>query len=404
MAANKEKKLNFIQRYCKRYFVDATSAMALGLFSSLIIGLIISQLSKIPYCGFLDTFATMVKSGPVVGGAIGAAIAYGLKAKPLVIFSCIAVGAFGYDAGGPVGAYLATVVGAEIARTVSGRTKVDIVLTPIVTIIAGCIVGHFAGPPVSFIMTALGDLVNSATDYSPFFMGIVVSVVVGMVLTLPISSAALCIMLDISGIAAGAATVGCCAQMIGFAVASFRDNGVSGLIAQGLGTSMLQVGNIAKRPQIWIAPTLCSAILGPVSTCIFKMTNTAAGAGMGTSGLVGQFGTFEAMAATTPIWWLLIEMALLHFILPAAITLAIDACLRKLGWVKKAIWHSMSQKHKNKYSQYKSATTSLSLLRFFVCHGTLQLFMILSVMQNLKTAIDLLTQHHPCKLMGKCHG
>lgn len=335
MAANKEKKLNFIQRYCKRYFVDATSAMALGLFSSLIIGLIISQLSKIPYCGFLDTFATMVKSGPVVGGAIGAAIAYGLKAKPLVIFSCIAVGAFGYDAGGPVGAYLATVVGAEIARTVSGRTKVDIVLTPIVTIIAGCIVGHFAGPPVSFIMTALGDLVNSATDYSPFFMGIVVSVVVGMVLTLPISSAALCIMLDISGIAAGAATVGCCAQMIGFAVASFRDNGVSGLIAQGLGTSMLQVGNIAKRPQIWIAPTLCSAILGPVSTCIFKMTNTAAGAGMGTSGLVGQFGTFEAMAATTPIWWLLIEMALLHFILPAAITLAIDACLRKLGWVKK---------------------------------------------------------------------
>ena len=333
--ASKSKQVQFIQRYCKRYFVDATSAMALGLFSSLIIGLIISQLGKIPYCGFLDSFAAIVKSGPVVGGAIGAAIAYGLKAKPLVIFSCVAVGAFGYDAGGPVGAYLATLVGAEVARTVSGRTKVDIVLTPIVTIISGCIVGQFVGPPVSYVMSALGSLVNNATTYSPFFMGIVISVVVGMVLTLPISSAALCIMLDISGIAAGAATIGCCAQMIGFAVASFRDNGVSGLIAQGLGTSMLQVGNIAKRPQIWIAPTLASAILGPVSTCWLKMTNTAAGAGMGTSGLVGQFGTFEAMASTTPIWLLLIEIALMHFILPAALTLLFDFILRKIGWIKK---------------------------------------------------------------------
>jgi hypothetical protein len=166
-------------------------------------------------------------------------------------------------------------------------------------------------------------------------MGIIIAVIVGMVLTLPISSAALCIMINIGGIAAGAATVGCCAQMIGFAVASFRDNGVSGLIAQGLGTSMLQVGNIMRRPQIWIAPTLASAVLGPVSTCLFKMTNTAAGAGMGTSGLVGQFGTFESMAATTPIWWLLIEMALLHFILPAALTLLFDGILRKIGWIKK---------------------------------------------------------------------
>ena len=335
MTITKTKALDFLKRYCKRYFVDATSAMALGLFSSLIIGLIISQFGKIPYMGFLTDFANVVKSNPVVGGAIGAAIAYGLKAKPLVIFSCIAVGAFGYDAGGPVGAYLAALVGAEIARTVSGRTKIDIVLTPIVTILAGCAVGHFAGPPVSFVMDALGGLVNSATEYSPFFMGIVISVIVGMVLTLPISSAALCIMLSMSGLAAGAATVGCCAQMIGFAVASFRDNGVSGLIAQGLGTSMLQVGNIMKRPQIWIAPTLTSAILGPVSTCLFKMTNTAAGAGMGTSGLVGQFGTFEAMSATTPIWWLIMEMALLHFLLPAALTLIFDFILRKIGWIKK---------------------------------------------------------------------
>ncbi len=325
----------FIKKYCKRYFVDATSAMALGLFASLIIGLIISQFSKIPYLGFLDGFAAVVKSNAVVGGAIGAAIAYGLKSKPLVIFSCIAVGAYGYEAGGPVGAYIAALIGCEIARTVSGRTKVDIVLTPIVTIISGCIVGHFAGPPVSFVMNALGELINTATEYSPFFMGIVISVIVGMVLTLPISSAALCIMLSISGLAAGAATIGCCAQMIGFAVASFRDNGISGLIAQGLGTSMLQVGNIMKRPQIWIAPTLTSAILGPVSTCWLKMTNTAAGAGMGTSGLVGQFGTFEAMASTTPIWLLIIEIALMHFIIPAALTLIFDFILRKIGWIKK---------------------------------------------------------------------
>lgn len=327
--------MNFIKRYCKRYFVDATSAMALGLFSSLIIGLIISQFGKIPGLDFLNTFANVVKSNAVVGGAIGAAVAHGLKAKPLVIFSCIAVGAFGYDVGGPVGAYIAALVGAEIARTVSGKTKVDIVITPIVTILSGCIVGNFAGPPVNWAMTALGNLIDTATNYSPFFMGIVISVIVGMVLTLPISSAALCIMLDLSGIAASAATVGCCAQMIGFAVASFRDNGVGGLIAQGLGTSMLQVGNIIRKPQIWIAPTLTSAILGPLSTCIFKMTNTAAGAGMGTSGLVGQFGTFEAMAATTPIWQLLIEMALLHFILPAALTLLFDGILRKIGWIKK---------------------------------------------------------------------
>ncbi len=327
--------MNFIKRYCKRYFVDATSAMALGLFASLIIGLIISQFGKIPGLDFLNEFAAIVKSNAVVGGAIGAAVAHGLKAKPLVIFSCIAVGAFGYEVGGPVGAYIAALVGAEIARTVSGRTKVDIVITPIVTILSGCIVGKFVGPPVSWAMTGLGGLIDGATTYSPFFMGIVIAVVVGMVLTLPISSAALCIMLDLSGIAAGAATVGCCAQMIGFAVASFRDNGVGGLIAQGLGTSMLQVGNIIRKPQIWIAPTLASAILGPLSTCVFKMTNTAAGAGMGTSGLVGQFGTFEAMAATTPIWWLLIEMALMHFIFPAILTLIFDGILRKIGWIKK---------------------------------------------------------------------
>ena len=180
-------------------------------------------------------------------------------------------------------------------------------------------------------MNMLGGLINTATNYSPFLMGLVISVVVGMVLTAPISSAALCIMLDLSGLAAGAATVGCCAQMIGFAVTSFRDNRWGGLVAQGLGTSMLQVGNIVRRPQIWIAPTLSSAILGPLSTCVFKMQiyNLRR---YGTSGLVGQFGTLAAMSGTTPIWWLIIEIFLLHFLFPAILALGIDWILRKIGW------------------------------------------------------------------------
>ena len=324
----------WVKLLLKRYFVDAMSAMALGLFSSLIIGLILSQFSKIPYLGFLAPYAEMASSGAVVGAAIGAAIAWGLKAKPLVMFSCVVVGAFGYSAGGPVGAYAAVVVGAELARLVAGRTKVDIVLAPLCTILPGCIVGQLVGPPVQGFMSLLGGFLNAATTYSPFLMGIVLSVVVGMVLTAPISSAALCIMLDLSGLAAGAATVGCCAQMIGFAVTSFRDNRWGGLLAQGLGTSMLQVGNIVRRPQIWIAPTLTSAILGPLATCVFHMENNAAGAGMGTSGLVGQFGTFATMSGSTPIWWLLLEMFLLHFLLPALLSLGIDFLVRKLGWVR----------------------------------------------------------------------
>ncbi|MCI9576066.1 MAG: PTS sugar transporter subunit IIC [Clostridiales bacterium] len=325
---------SMIRSILKRYFVDAVSAMALGLFASLIIGLILSQFSKIPYLEFLSSYADMASNGSVVGAAIGAAIAWGLKSKPLVIFSCVVVGAFGYGAGGPVGAYAATVVGAELARLVAGRTKVDIVLTPLATILPGCVVGQLVGPPVQWFMSMLGGLINTATNYSPFLMGLVISVVVGMALTAPISSAALCIMLDLNGLAGGAATVGCCAQMIGFAVTSFRDNRWGGLVAQGLGTSMLQVGNIVRRPQIWIAPTLSSAILGPLATCVFKMQNTATGAGMGTSGLVGQFGTFAAMSGTTPVWWLMIEIFLLHFLFPAILALGIDWMLRKIGWVR----------------------------------------------------------------------
>lgn len=317
-----------------RYFVDAMSYMAMGLFSSLIIGLIMSQLAKIPVLGFLAPFAEVVgASSPVVGGAIGAAIAVGLKEKPLVVFSCVAAGAYGYQVGGPVGAFIAAVVGGEVGNLVAGTTKVDIVVTPIVTITSGCVVAGLAGPYIQSLMNGLGEVINAATMLHPLPMGILVSTIVGLVLTAPISSAALCIMLGLDGLAAGAAVVGCSAQMVGFAVASYRENGFGGLLSQGLGTSMLQFANIMRRPAIWLAPTLASAVLGPVSTCLLKMTNTPTGAGMGTSGLVGQFGAWSAMSATTDPVVLLVEIVVMHFIAPALLTLFFDKIFRKLGWV-----------------------------------------------------------------------
>lgn len=323
-----------VKRLCKRWFVDAMSAMALGLFSSLIIGLILSQLGRIPYLGFLGEFSEIISaSSPVVGAAIGASIAAGLKSHPLVIFSSVVTGAFGYSVGGPVGAYVAALVGEEIGRLVSKKTPVDIIITPIVTIIAGCLAGKLVGPGVQNLMNGLGSIINSATELAPLPMGILVAVIVGMVLTAPISSAALCIMLDLTGLAAGAAAVGCCAQMVGFAVNSFKDNGWGGLISQGLGTSMLQFGNIMRKPAIWLAPTLASAVLGPISTCVFKMENTATGAGMGTSGLVGQFGVFSAMTDANQMV-LLLQVVLLHFILPAALSLLFHLLFKKVGLVK----------------------------------------------------------------------
>lgn len=327
--------MKFIKKYFKRYFVDAMSYMALGLFSSLIVGLIISQIAKIPHLEFLAEFSGVLSaSSPVVGGAIGAAIAYGLGSKPLVIFSCIAVGAFGYELGGPVGAYVSCLVANEIARLVSGKTKIDIVITPIVTIIVGGLVSSFAGPFLSEFMTGLGEIINSATQLHPFPMGISVSVLVGLALTAPISSAALCIMLGIDGIAAGAAAVGCAAQMVGFAVTSFKANGVGGLISQGLGTSMLQFGNIMRHPQIILAPTLAGAVLGPVSTCVLKMTNIPSGAGMGTSGLVGQFGAFSAMSDSLGKVETLVIIIVMHFVAPALLSLLFHFIFKKLGIVK----------------------------------------------------------------------
>lgn len=327
--------LNVIKKYCRRWFIDGLGAMALGLFASLIIGLIISQISKIPGLSILDEFAQIVSAqSPVVGSAIGAAIAYGLKNAPLVIFSSAATGAFGYIMGGPAGAFAAAIAGAEIGRLVAGKTPVDIIVTPIVTILSGCAVGYLLGVPLNSFMTWLGASIMSATELAPLPMGIIVAVVMGMVLTLPLSSAALCIMMEISGLAAGAATVGCCANMIGFAVISFKENGWGGFVAQALGTSMLQVPNIMAHPQIWLPAIVASAICGPFSTMLFHMTNTPAGAGMGTSGLVGQFGTWAAMSGEVSAPVLTAQIVFIQFVLPAAIALAVDAVLKKKGIIK----------------------------------------------------------------------
>ena len=319
-----------------RYLIQAMGSMALGLFASLIIGLILSQIAKVPGLEFFGCGAeVLAASSPVVGAAIGVAIAHGLKSSPLTMFSCAAIGALGYQLGGPVGAYIAAVVGCEIGRLVAGKTKIDIVLTPMVVIIVGSLAAKFVGPGVNSFMTWLGSVVNAATVMAPIPMGIIIATVVGMALTAPISSAALCIMLNLNGLAAGAAAAGCCAQMIGFAVISFKDNGFGGLISQGLGTSMLQVPNILRKPAIWIAPTLTGAVLGPISTALLGMTNTPSGAGMGTSGLVGQFGAWQAMVTEggmEPVT-ALIQILIMHVFAPAVLSLVFHLIVKKLGWV-----------------------------------------------------------------------
>ncbi len=323
-----------VNQLFKTYIVDALSFMAMGLFCSLILGLIIKQIALIPGLDFLKDIASLLQSAPVVGGSIGMAIALGLKRAPLVTISAVAVGALGYQFGGPIGAYLASVVGIEAGSLVSKRTPVDIIVTPLVAVVAGGLFAKYCCAPINEWVMSLGEVINRATMLSPFIMGVVVSVSVGCLLTLPISSAALCISIGIGGLAAGAATAGCCAQMIGFAVISYKDNGVGGLISQGLGTSMLQIGNIARKPIIWLAPTLSAAILGPVSTMLLKMTNNAAGAGMGTSGLVGPLGCWDTMASTTDHTLLLAEIIGLYFVAPAVLSLFFHAIMKKLGWVK----------------------------------------------------------------------
>lgn len=312
-----------------RYGIEALGAMALGLFSSLLVGLILKVIGEQTGISVLVDYGAQAMA--MMGPAIGVAVAFGLKAPPLVLFASTITGMAGAKLGGPAGCFFAAVIGAEFGKIVSKETKVDIIVTPATTIITGVAAGVFVGPIINAAMVGLGTVIMQATELQPIPMGILVSVIMGLVLTAPISSAALAMMLKLGGIAAGAATVGCCAQMVGFAVASYRENKVGGLIAQGLGTSMLQVPNIVRNPRILIPPTLTSAILGPLATTVMKMENVPAGAGMGTSGLVGQFGTIEVMGASGTV---LFNIAMLHFILPAILTLIFSEIMRKRGWIK----------------------------------------------------------------------
>ena len=327
-------KQSFLQRKnivfsLHRYGIEALGAMALGLFSSLIVGLILKVIGDKTGIKLLTDYGLQAMA--MMGPAIGVAVAFGLKAPPLVLFASTITGMAGAKLGGPAGCFVAAVIGAEFGKLVSKETKVDIIITPMVTIITGVATGVFIGPTINTMMVALGALIMKATELQPIPMGILVSVLMGLILTAPISSAAVAMMLKLGGLAAGAATVGCAAQMVGFAVASYRENGWGGLVSQGLGTSMLQVPNIVRNPRILIPPTLAGAILGPIATTIWPMTNIPAGAGMGTSGLVGQFGTFEAMGMTGGVMF---KVVVLHFILPAILTILISEYMRKTGWIK----------------------------------------------------------------------
>lgn len=323
-----------VSRILKRYFIDAMGSMAYGLFASLIIGTIIGQIGTLTGLQMLSDIAATLKSSQVYGAAIGVAIAWGLKCDGLVIFAAAGAAAIGCVAGGPVGAYLGGIIGAELGQLVSKKTPVDIIVTPFVAVVAGGAAGLFAGPYINKFMLWLGELINAAVELMPLPMGTLVGVIVGMVLTLPISSAALCVMLGLDGLAAGAAAAGCAAQMVGFAVTGFKENKVSGLISQGIGTSMLQVPNIFRRPQIWIAPTVASAVCGAVSAALLKMECTKLGAGMGTSGLVGPIDTYSVMAPQWGAGKTLICIAVVHFILPAAVSLIVHFVLVKANIVK----------------------------------------------------------------------
>lgn len=323
------------------YFVKVLNGMALGLFSTLLIGLIIKQIGSLLNIDILIQFGNMAQK--LMGPGIGAGVAYSVGASSLGIFASVVVGAIGagsisfegantiLNVGEPVGALVASLVGAEFSKLISGKTKVDIVLVPLSTIIIGGLVGNYIAPFISGFMNYIGAFINMATELHPIPMGIIISVVMGMILTLPISSAALAISLKLSGLAAGAATVGCAANMIGFAVISFSENGFGGFIAQGLGTSMLQISNIIRNPRIWIPAIVSSAILGPISSSILKMKSNMIGAGMGTSGLVGQFALIETMGASVEVLIMILGM---HFILPAIISFTVYKWMKSRGYIR----------------------------------------------------------------------
>ena len=309
-------------------------SMALGLFASLLIGTILSTVADKLSLAWLKDIASFASqaTGPSMAVAIGLA----LKAPPLVLFSLCAVGVGANSLGGPLGTLICAVIAAELGKLVSKETKVDVLVTPTVTIVSGLLIARLAGPGVSAVMTAFGNMIMHATDMHPFFMGIIVSVLVGIALTLPISSAAICASFGAAGLiglAGGAATAGCCAQMVGFAVMSFKENRWSGIVAQGLGTSMLQMGNIVKNPLIWLPPTIVSAITGPMATCLFKMENgVGVASGMGTCGLVGPIGVMASEGFGSPMSW--IGMLLICIVIPAVLTPLVALPFRRLGWIK----------------------------------------------------------------------
>lgn len=333
-----------IELSVKRYLIDALGAMAQGLFASLLIGTIISTLGTQLGIEILVTVGTYAKAA--VGPAMAVAIGYALQASPLVLFSLAAVGAAANElggAGGPLAVLVVTIFAAEFGKAVSKETKIDIIVTPFVTVFVGVCLSIWWAPGIGTAASAVGNAIMWATELQPFFMGIIVSVVVGIALTLPISSAAICAALGLTGLAGGAALAGCCAQMVGFAVLSFRENKWGGLFAQGIGTSMLQMGNIVKNPRIWLPAILTSAITGPIATCVFRlqMNGAAVSAGMGTCGLVGQIGVYTGWvndiaegtkAAITGMDWA--GLVLICFILPAVLSWAIAIPMRKCGWIK----------------------------------------------------------------------
>ena len=359
-----EKLRAFLQRKdivfsAKRYFIDAMGAMAQGLFCTLLVGTILNTLGQQFHIGFLNAVVVTLGTGEgavhytigglcsaMVGPGMAVAIARALNAPPLVLFSLIPVGfAANYmgGAGGPLAVLFVALFAAEVGKAVSKETKIDILVTPIVTVLSGIGFAALIAAPVGKAASAVGQAIMWATELQPFFMGIIVSVVIGVALTLPISSAAICAALGLTGLAGGAAVAGCCAQMVGFAVMSFPENRWGGLAAQGLGTSMLQMGNIVRNPRVWIPPTLASAITGPLATCLFhlEMNGAPVSSGMGTCGLVGQIGVYTGWVsdvaagvktAVTAMDWL--GLVLISFVLPAVLTWLIAIPLRKCGWIK----------------------------------------------------------------------
>ena len=344
----------------RRYGIDALGAMAQGLFCSLLIGTILNTIGSQFHVGFLTARIIAINGvGYTIGGmasfmsgaAMAVAIGYALQAPPLVLFSLATVGyacnALG-QAGGPLAVLFVAINAAEVGKAVSKETKIDILVTPIVTTLVGIGAAWVIAPPIGLAASAFGQLIMQATELQPFLMGVIVSVLVGVALTLPISSAAICSVLGLTGLAGGAAVAGCCAQMVGFAVMSFRENGLGGLVSQGLGTSMLQMPNIVRNPRIWIAPTVASAITGPIATCVFRlqMNGDAINSGMGTCGLCGQLGVWtgwiapsetaltNGAAAMSPSAFDWIGLILISFVLPAILAPAINQVCRRLGWVK----------------------------------------------------------------------